>query len=72
MKFSSIVVLAVIMLNLWFAKEIIELIKDAGIEPAALITAWFAFTTGELWCLKDIKKKKIDKGKEKEVQKDDN
>ena len=63
-RFSSIVVLLVIVLNIWFAREVIELIRDVSIEPTVLIGAWFAFTTGELWCLKDIKKKKIDKEKE--------
>ena len=37
------------------------LMRDTSFEPTALIAAWFAFTTGELWMLKDIKKKKIDK-----------
>lgn len=60
-KFSSLVVILVIALNVWFAREVIELVRDSGIEPTVLITAFFAFTTGELWCLTDIKRRKIDK-----------
>jgi hypothetical protein len=30
-------------------------------EPVALISAWFSFTTVELWNLATIKKRKIDK-----------
>lgn len=63
-KFSSKVVLLVIVINLWFVKEVIELIRDVSIEPTVLIGSWFAWTTGELWMLKEIKKKKIEKEKE--------
>lgn len=60
-RFASIIVLLVIGLNVWFTREIMMLMRDTSFEPTALIAAWFAFTTGELWMLKDIKKKKIDK-----------
>lgn len=60
-KFASIVVLAVIGLNVWFTREIIALVRDISYEPTALVAAWFAFTTGELWCLSSIKRKKIEK-----------
>lgn len=32
-----------------------------GSEPATLIGAWFAFTTGELWMLSSVKKTKVNK-----------
>ena len=60
-RFASIVVLIVIGLNVWFADRVLTVVEHTSIEPAVLIGAWFAFTTGELWMLKDIKKKKIDK-----------
>lgn len=63
-KFASFVVLLVIGLNIWFTDKIITLIETTSFEPAVLIGAWFAWTTGELWMLKDIKKKKIEKEKE--------
>lgn len=63
-KFASLVVLLVIGLNIWFTDKIITLIETTSFEPAVLIGAWFAWTTGELWMLKDIKKKKIEKEKE--------
>jgi hypothetical protein len=31
-------------------------------EPTSLIVAWFGFTTGELWLVKDIKKTEIKEG----------
>lgn len=65
-KFSPIVVLLVIGLNVWFTKEVFELIRDTGIEPSTLESLFFGFTTVELWCLKDIKKTKIKNKKEGE------
>ena len=67
MKFASTVVLLVIGFNVWFTDRIITLIETTSFEPAVLIGTWFAWTTGELWMLKDIKKKKIDKEANKEV-----
>lgn len=61
MKFASTVVLIVIGLNVWFADRVFDVIEKTGIEPTVITPLWFAFTTGELWMLKDIKKKKIDK-----------
>lgn len=34
-----------------------------GSEPSTLVTAWFAFTTGELMALAAIKRKEISNGK---------
>ena len=60
-KFSSIVIVVVFVLNVLFTLEVLEIVKAGYNEPSALIAAVFAFTTGELWCLKDIKKAKINK-----------
>lgn len=60
LKFSKFVVLFVIYLNIEFTKEIFKLIRETGIEPSALIAAWFAFTTVEVWSLSNITKAKVE------------
>jgi len=60
-KFSPIVVLLVIGLNMWFTDKVLTVIERTSIEPVALITAWFSFTTGELWMLSKIKREKLKK-----------
>lgn len=56
-KFSKKIVALVIALNTAFAAAVLAVYWHTGSEPAALIAAWFAFTTGELWMLSSIKKK---------------
>lgn len=58
-KFSNLVVVAVIVMNLWYTNEVLETYRIVGSEPTVLNGAFFAFTGGELWLLKDIKKIKI-------------
>ncbi len=58
-RFSKFIVVLVILLNTTFATATLYVFLRVGSEPTALITAWFAFTTGELWLLAGIKKKKI-------------
>jgi len=41
---------------------VLYLFMRTGHEPTALIAAWFAFTTGELWLLAGIRKKKMEGG----------
>lgn len=62
MRFSKWIVAAVIALNAIFAAAVLYVFMRVGSEPATLVGAWFAFTTGELWALANIKKKKIDRG----------
>lgn len=57
-KYSKFIVLMVIILNATFAFSTLYVFLRTSNEPAVLIGAWFAFTTGELWMLKDIKKSK--------------
>ncbi|NLO97059.1 MAG: hypothetical protein GX091_03135 [Peptococcaceae bacterium] len=57
--FSKLIVLLVIMLNIGFAIGVLYVFLKVGSEPTTLVTAWFAFTTGELWMLAGIKKNKI-------------
>lgn len=61
-KFSKSIVLAVVMLNIIFTIAVLYVFLKVGSEPTALIAAWFAFTTGELWLLANIKKEKVKRG----------
>jgi hypothetical protein len=58
-KFSKIVVAGIILSNIIFVIAVLWIFLTLGVEPIATITAWFAFTTGELWALSGIKKKEV-------------
>lgn len=60
-RFSNIVVLLVVILNVWFTNKVLNIYIITNSEPITLIGAWFAFTCGELWLLSGIKKAKIKK-----------
>lgn len=60
-KFSKIIVLLVVTLNLMFTVAVLYVFLRTGNEPMTLIASWFAFTTGELFMLANIKKNKINK-----------
>lgn len=66
MKYSKFIVTLVILLNTAFAFSTLYVFLRTSSEPTTLIAAWFAFTTGELWLLKDIKKTKIKGGNQNE------
>lgn len=59
MEFSKFIVALVVGLNILFAAAVLAVYWHTGGEPAALVGAWFTFTTGELWLCASIKKKKI-------------
>lgn len=59
MEFSKLIVAAVIILNTFFTVGVLYVFLRVGSEPMALIAAWFAFTTGELWLLAGLKKTKV-------------
>ena len=59
-KFSKFIIILVILLNMFFTAAVLYIFLNIGSEPTILITAWFTFTTGELWMLASIKKKKED------------
>jgi len=61
MKFSKLIVSLVILLNIIFTASMIYVFTKVGNEPTTLITAWFGFTTVELWALAGIKKREVDK-----------
>lgn len=65
MKFSNLIVVAVVILNVIFTAAILFVFCKVGSEPTSLVVAWFTFTTGELWALASIKKHKV-KNKEGE------
>lgn len=63
-KYSKKIVTAVIVLNVAFAAAVLYVFLKTSAEPTALVAAWFAFTTGELWLLSGIKKAEIKRGDE--------
>lgn len=69
MKFSKVIVVLIILLNILFTTGVLIVFSKTSSEPTALVAAWFSFTTGELFALTSIKKKKIKK--EQEDQKDE-
>ena len=60
MKFSKAIVSLVILLNAAFTVAVLFIFHRVGMEPTALIAAWFGFTTVELWALAGIKKKEME------------
>jgi len=60
-KYSKLIVVAVILLNVGFTAATLYTFLRVGDEPKILIGAWFAFTTGELWMLAGIRKAKAAK-----------
>ncbi len=58
-KFSKLIVISVIALNIVFTIAVLFVFYKTGSEPMTLVGAWFAFTTGELWMLSSIKKTKV-------------
>ena len=54
-KFSKLVVISVILLNIVFTVAVFYVFCRVGSEPTALVAAWFGFTTAELWALAKIK-----------------
>ncbi|NLZ54920.1 MAG: hypothetical protein GX892_17600 [Thermoanaerobacteraceae bacterium] len=59
-RFSKFIVTLVILLNVVFTAAVLYVFNNVGSEPVTLVTAWFAFTTGELWFLAGIRKKKME------------
>lgn len=66
MKFSKAIVSLVIILNAAFTGVVLYIFYRIGVEPTALIAAWFGFTTVELWALAGIKKREIEIRNDKE------
>ena len=63
MRFSKVVVSFIVVMNVVFTAAALGVFYKVGSEPAVLIGAWFAFTTGELWALASIRKAKAKREK---------
>ena len=61
MRFSTKVVIVVILLNVLFTLAVLAVSWHTGQGLDSLVVGWFAFTTGELWTLGKIKRDKIGK-----------
>ena len=66
-RFSKAIVALVVLMNIIFTGAVLYVFLKTGNEPVALVGAWFAFTTGELWMLSSIKKAKVKKGENEDV-----
>ncbi|NNG67361.1 hypothetical protein [Caldanaerobacter subterraneus] len=71
MKYSKFIVALVILLNTIFTAAVLYIFLRVETEPTTLITAWFAFTTGELWLLAGIKKHETRFGEKEGDEKND-
>ena len=60
--FSKWIIVVVVLMNIAFTGAVLYVFLKTSSEPVALVGAWFAFTTGELWMLSSIKKEKVKKG----------
>ena len=60
--FSKLIITLVVLMNIIFTSAVLYVFLKTSSEPVALVGAWFAFTTGELWMLSSIKKEKVKKG----------
>ena len=63
-RFSKFIVALVVAMNIAFTIAVLYVFLKTSSEPTALVGAWFAFTTGELWMLSSIKKAKVRKGED--------
>ena len=48
-KYSKLIVMLIVIMNAVFAMAILYVFLKTSSEPAVLVGAWFAWTTGELW-----------------------
>ena len=55
-RYSKWIVALIVCLNAAFAAAVLYVYLRTGGEPGVLIGAWFAFTTGELWVMGQIKR----------------
>lgn len=69
-KYSKLIVMVVIVLNVLFTAAVLYVFLKIGSEPSTLIASWFAFTTGELFMLSSIKK--VKENKKGKGEKDEN
>ena len=58
-RFSKYLIAFIVAINVAFTVGILYVFLQTSSEPSTLVTAWFAFTTVELWQLATIKKTKV-------------
>jgi len=58
-NYSKNLIIVIIVLNVLYAIGVLLVFYKTSIEPIALTTAFYSFTTVELWQLATIKKNKI-------------
>ena len=57
--FSKLIITLVVLMNIIFTSAVLYVFLKTASEPVALVGAFFAFTTGELWMLSTIKKETV-------------
>ena len=67
-KFSKKIVSLIVVLNVLFAAAVLYIFFRNSTEPTTLIISWFAFTTGELFLVAQIKNKEEKKEQEKDKE----
>lgn len=65
--YSKFIVIFIIVANIIFTYAVLKIFLVTGTEPQFIVSAWFSFTTVELWSLAGIKKKK-EETKQKEIR----
>ncbi|NLA86037.1 MAG: hypothetical protein GX847_01890 [Clostridiales bacterium] len=55
LRFSKLIVAAIITVNIIFTGVVLYIFLRTGREPSTLIISWFAFTTGELGALAGLR-----------------
>lgn len=68
MGFSKKIVSLIIALNIFFTVAVLFVFLRTQNEPTALVVAWFAFTTGELWMMASIKKTEVEVDAEEDCE----
>ena len=60
-KWSDLLIIAIGVGTFFFVREVLRAFRETGMEPSALVTAYFAFVTAELailWQMHNEKKKR--------------
>ena len=71
LRFSKMVIIAVIVMVLIFTGFVLFIFYKKGNEPTVIIASFFAFVTGEVWALAKLKLTEINiegNNKKKEIE----
>ena len=76
LRFSKMVIIAVIIMVLIFTGCVLYIFNQKGVEPTVIIASFFTFMTGEVFALAKLKLSEIttenNNKKEKEEERDGN